>query len=822
MDSMGVKTSGEDKYKKASYDQRAATHNDRLDSIGDDIQERINKGGVSDKTEKALIKLKNQLDAAKITIDHTSALSQEKTLDGGMSLLKSIKSEFDRNTVDEISSVAEIRRALQKTLDKFNSDKEDSEQDIKLQRAKDKAKRDAKGYFDKISNGEYEDKQQAPLTQTDAELIKLERERDAIGKIYQDRRRDYEKKNKSAFKRVAEFARAAMVDWMIGSPFTLLKVGASAVLRPNLESSTKITFGKGFEALPFTTTKAISERAKAGGESESVKSIQKGYQTYLRQYSPEQLENLYTKANDAYEQADKAYMQQESEVYRVKYAHGLDSPEYKEAADKLIDLNGKRNDALIDAIGNTVYQYIGGSSIKEGLGVLLHRSTQMERQFGDFDKEAWEKFSKSASGKEKIATAMDNVGYVMNFVGRSHAALKNFSARFSFGSGFIARLEYAVKKGEDISQPDRLLELAHASYFDWEQGKYQGGNWWSDGWNKATNAVEKIGQEGSGARKFGEGLAYLMRSDVAITRVPVNMLIEATMEYTIGAFRASVMAAREYYKAKGIVLQDGYTPESEAQFREELKEQLGKMDPAKAATIVRAFRKGGFGLGLYALALLGHAAFGGWAHKGQSAEDKKKRLREQQTGVPELKTGEIEIGDYTLPEWASKVVEHTPAFAPLGFGLGLAKVYGNNITDGKTTISAATNSAMAQVNHIAGSIPMLDKVILPLAAGAAQNILPSGKWDDVDQAGNPMKRQAFHATDYFNYLPGFGKKKDILSEYYYKQAASTQRQYRAQITDIEINTSISKEEKEKERTRLLKELDQQIDDIYAQNKENPQ
>lgn len=822
MDSMGVKTSGEDKYKKASYDQRAATHNDRLDSISNDVQDRIDKGRISDKTEKALIKLKNQLDAAKITIDPTSALSQEKTLDGGQSLLKSIKSEFDRNTVDDISSVTEIRRALQKTLDKFNSDKEDSEQNIKLQRAKDKAKRDAKGYFDKISNGEYEDKPQTPLTNTDAELIKLERERDAIGKIYQDRRRDYEKKNKGSFKRVAEFARAAMVDWMIGSPFTLLKVGASAVLRPNLEAATKITFGKGFEALPFTTTKAISERAKAGGESESIKAIQKGYQTYLRQYSPEQLESLYTKSNDTYEKSDKAYMQQESEVYRVKYAHGLDSPEYKEAADKLIDLNGKRNDALIDAIGNTVYQYIGGSSIKEGLGVLLHRSTQMERQFGDFDKEAWEKFSNSASGKEKIAIAMDNVGYVMNFVGRSHAALKNFSARFSFGTGFISRLEYAVKNGEDVSRPNKLLEIAHASYFDWEQGKYQGGNWWSDGWNKATSAVEKIGQEGSGARKFGEGLAYLMRSDVAITRVPVNMLIEATMEYTIGAFRASVMAAREYYKAKEIVLQDGYTPESEAQFRQELKEQLEKMDADKAATIVRSFRKGGFGLGLYALALLGHAAFGGWAHKGQSAEDKKKRLREQQTGVPELKTGEIEIGDWVMPEWAGKVVEHTPAFAPLGFGLGLAKVYGNNITDGKTTISAATNSAMAQINHIAGSIPMLDKVILPLAGGALQNILPSGKWDDVDRAGNPMKRQAFHATDYFNYLPGFGKKKDILSEYYYKQATRTQKQYRDQITEVEINTSLSKEEKDKERESLLKELGKQIDDIYAQNKENPQ
>src|SRR6202000_2165003 len=163
----------------------------------------------------------------------------------------------------------------------------------------------------------------------------------------------------------------------------------------------------------------------------------------------------------------------------------------------------------------------------------------------------------------------------------------------------------------DISQPDKILELAHQSYMDFERGKYQESNWITDTWNKATNAVERASPE----------LAYLMKADVAITRVPVNMLREGIMEYTLGAFRGSVMAAREYYKAKGIVLQDGYTPEREQEFKAALREQLNKMDADKAATLGRAFRKGGFGLGLYALGLLGHAAFGGWAHRGQTAED---------------------------------------------------------------------------------------------------------------------------------------------------------------------------------------------------------
>lgn len=812
MDSLDIKTSGEDKYKKASYDQRAKAHNDRLESVGKSIDEKLAAGGLSDKSEKALVRLKNLLDAATIKIDPTSAASQEKTLDGGLSLLKGIKSEFQRSAVDDVSKIGDINRALQKVIDKFDSDKEDSEQNIKLQRAKDKAKRDAKDLFDKITKGEFDDTPSVPLTKTDAELIKLERERGALNQIYRNRREQYEKANKTPWRRVAEFARAAMVDWMIGAPFTIAKVGASAILRPTLETATKLTFGKLFEAAPFETTKAITAKAREGGESADLKGIKKGWSAYLGQFSEKQLAEKYQKANDKFEVSDKAYIDQQAEVDRLKYM-GKEKPEYKEAEKTLQDLKNKRDSALVDAIGNSMYQFIGGGSVKEALEVLLHRSTSMERQFGDFDREGWEKAT--GGTKEKFLTGLDNLQYIMNFVGRSHASLKNFSARFSFGTDFISRLESAVRNGEDISRPDKILEIGHAAYHGWERGKYQESNWLTDTWNKVTTKVESISPE----------LAYLMRADVAITRVPVNMLREGIMEYTLGAFRGSVMAAREYYKAKGMVLQDGFTPENEGQFRTELREQLERMDPDKAATIIRAFRKGGFGLGLYALGILGHAAFGGWAHKGQTAEDKKKMQRELDTGVPELKTGEIKIGDWVIPEFAGKIVEHTPAFYPLGFGLGLAKVYENNIIDGRTTPAAALNSAMAQINHVTGSLPMIDKLVLPLATGAAGNILPKGQWDDVDQDGNPMKRKAFNATDYFKYLhvpftQGF--KKDILSENYYKQAVSTQKSYRDQITEVETNTSLSPKEKDEQRKDLLKELDDAINEIYVQNKENPQ
>lgn len=790
MTKMGVKTSGEDKYTKASYDQRVAAHNDRLDNISKMIDQKLTDPNLSENAKKQLGNLKGKIDASKIKLDPNSALSQDKTLQAGSEILKSIKSDFSRSTQGDILKTGDINRELQRTIDKFNSDKEDFTQNVKLQRAKDKARREIDDFKRKIAAGEFEDEPIIDLTKADAELLKIKRDRDLIADDFYNKKHEYQKANQPWWEKVGSLGRSLWVASLIGKPFTLLKVGASALLRPFLETVTRQTTSKVFEALPFSTTKAITERARAGGESSSIRAASKGYEAYFRQYSPEQLANRYKLASDKYEKAESAY-------FKMKADPNADPKALRE-------LKTQKDDALIGAIGQSVFQYIGGSSVNEAMEVLIHRSTELERELGHFDREAWKK---GTGGLRDV----DNIEYLLNFVGRSHAMLKNFSARYSFASGFMARVEAAVKSGDFVANPDKILEMAHESYIDWDRGKYQEPNWVSDTWNKVTNAVDKVSPQ----------FAYLLKFDVAITRVPVNMLREGIMEYTLGAFRGSVMAAREYYKAKGMVLQDGYTPESEAQFKKELHDQLQKIDPATAATIIRSFRKGGFGLGLYALALLGHGAFGGWAHRGQSNENKAKKKREEQTGVPEIKVGEIKIGDWVMPEWAAKVSEHTPAFAPLGFGLGLRQVYQNNIEDGKSTPEAAANSAMAQVNHILSSIPQIDKVVMPLSKDIGGIIAPSGKWDDVDQQGNPMKREAFRMEDYLNYLPG-SDKKNVLSEHYYKEAVKNQKYYRDQITRAEINTSLSEKEKTELRNQYLEELKKSTDEIYRLNKEKPQ
>ena len=251
-------------------------------------------------------------------------------------------------------------------------------------------------------------------------------------------------------------------------------------------------------------------------------------------------------------------------------------------------------------------------------------------------------------------------------------------------------------------------------------------------------------------------------------------------------------------------------------------EELQKIPPDHAAKILRAFRKGGFGLGMYALALSGYVAFGGWAHKGQTAEDKKKKQREDEGGEPELKTTEIQVGNYKLPEWAAHVVQHAPSASPMLYGLGLAEVYNNSIKDGETTPKAATNSVMAQVDHVVNSIPIINKFVLPIAQGAVDNLGISkfGEWDGVDKDGNPEKRKAFEFKDYLDIVKGHGDQ--LLTEDNFKTAQKIQKSYKADISAVERDPTISKEEKAKQRAELMKQMQEEIDGIYKINKEDTQ
>lgn len=785
----GLKYSHADKFQKASLDSRAASHNQRIDDVSKRLQSQIDRTDITDEQRNRLNKLKSQLGGSKILLDPESRIDQSPLFDRALNQVKSAKSEFERGmSIGDRRSAKEVNNALQGIIDKFNTDKSESEQNIKLQRQKDTIKTQNAERQRKLNAGEYVDEEPKPLKKTDAELVKIKIQRDKLESERRKREDQEIQKNKDLLHRSSETFRGLYVMALIMRFGTALKVGVTSLLRPVFEATSKLTAGQAFRALFPTFYKA----AKGGGETSSLKSIQKSFQAYFRSIGADKMNKIYEKANQEYEQAAKDYNDYKNEISGL----GKDSPEYNKAQSKLTDLKNNMDKKLLNSMGNIMYQFIGSSSVKDMLEALLHRSNYIEQQFGNLEKES----IKDGGTPEKL-------NYLFGFIGRSHSAMKTFSARANFAAGFIARMEAAIHdEGGSALTPDRILEIANDSYLDWERGKYTQKNFVSNSWNYITRKMEEF-DEGGEWHKYSKAVSEGLRFDVPITRVPVNILHEAVMEYTVGAFRSMWKAAQEYRKAKKQVLMNEALVSTDKEMRAAIKEQLSKMDKDQAALIARSFRKGGFGLGVFTFTMLsGLVNFGGFHHRGE------KRKKESELADDELNPGQVMFGKNKVGEKVGNVIEHLPGFYPAFFGLNAARVYNQNIQNGGTTVGAAIAAAMANLEAIQDAIPMAELINpIQVAKGVVTSSLSQidKTWEanDVDENGDLIKRRAFDFKDQINLM--IGNRKKVLTEENYKAAQQLRSDYGKAIEQAHKDG-----QSEEYIDQLKKERDDAIQQLY--------
>ena len=738
MNRQGVKYSSQDKYTKSSIETRASYHNERVDELSQKIQKKIEDGNFSDIEISSLKKLKESLENSKISLNPESKLDQSKLLDDAISKIDKSKSIFERSDKKVGSKFLDIKKELQKLKDSFNKDKSKSEQEVKLNRQKDRLKSKNSELERKINAGEFEDKPIVELNKSDKELVNLQIEKNKLESIFNSERDKLESNNKKLGKKIIETTRAAYVATLIYKFGTFAKVAYAAVFRPTIEAGTKVTGGKLFSSI-FGD---ISKAAKRGGESNSIQSIARSYEAQLAQYGEKKFKEKSEKNIKEFQDANKNYYDYLSEHNEIVKNNPKYSKVVEKSEKKLKYLKNKSNLKLLNTYIDMAYSFIGTSSIKDAMDALIYRSNKIERMFGYLEKEGIEQ-----------GDYVDKFNYLLGFIGRSHGAMKTFSARASFMASMTARLEAAIEDGVNIN--DKFMELADESYLDWERGKYQQSNFITDQMNKIALSLENS-YKGTSWEKYAKGAAAFLKLDLPITRVPVNILHEAVSEYTLGAIKASVMAAKEYSKAKKDIrlMEDANNLLSNKDFKKELSERIQQMDAKTAATIARSFRKGAVGLGLYALVgSMVLVKFGGFYNKG----DKKKK--EEDLGKDELNLGDIMLGDSKLSETASKVLEHLPAMYPTLLGLNAAKRYNDKILSGKMDFDAAYSAFMSDVESMQDAIPQT-KIINPIGIikkiGTSTTKTIDSFWEsrDTDSEGNPIKRKAMDFKDEINLMIG--------------------------------------------------------------------
>lgn len=628
---------------------------------------------------------------------HVGEFENKDILEEAYKELKKILPDLDRNTLrkamlrlDEFKTpdkktmenmLAQETRALKRLLEKEESQKVKGNEQQKrlLEKEKKSIQRKIREFQRKLKEGEFEKEEPVTLKKQDAELIQLNKEKKEAEGAFRKKQQELEEKNKHWLQRFGDTVRNTWVAFLIGSPVTLAKVGYMSLVRPSSEIIRKAVFGKLFNLIYPNISKA-SER---GGESSSLRALREGLTAYFRQNTAASIEKKSQLAIQKYDKSAKAY---------------YDALNTGADAKTLKRLEKQMNRDLENSLSNIIYQFIGGSSIKDSWQSFVNRSNEIEKQFGKVDIESI-----------RDGNALDKMNYIMGFIGRSHSAAKTFSGRFSFAVSFMTRLEGAIKDGS-ISDPNRVIEIAHESYLDWERGKYQQDNWLTEKWNEITAAIRKNTSKNPKWKPFDKGLEFLTKSEVAITRVPVNVLWEQVGEYARGAFVAPIKAYREIKSAKAQAKMEGYDKAvNSAEFKKRVNEIVSTMDQDQAARIFRLFTKGGLGLGLYGLTLVtGLMHFGVFPHKGQ-----KKKKEEYELEPEELNPGQVMFGDDKLGETASKLIEHTPALWPSFMGLGLAKIYADDVKAGKMTSQAAWDAVYTHLQIVEGAIPQT-KVFSPL------------------------------------------------------------------------------------------------------------
>jgi hypothetical protein len=797
MNRQGVKYSRQDKYAKASNETRASLHNERIDNLSKYIQDRIDKGDLSDIEKESLIKLKENLDNSKISLNPESKLDQSKIFDDAINKIEKSKNVFERANKKLSTKLSEVRNEINKIKDLFESDKNKAEQEAKLARQKDRLKSKNLELERKINAGEFEDKKTPPLTESDKELIKLQIEKNKLQSKFNAERQKLENENKSGWQKLAEFSRATYVAALIYKVGTFAKVGFAAIVRPTIENITKLITNPLFNAV-FSD---ISIAAKRGGESGSITSIARSYEAQFAQYGEKAWAKKVKNNQDKFEKSNTEYYDYLKEHNKIVENNPKNSDIVKQSEKKLKKLENKNNENLLSTYIDMAYEFIGTSSIKDAIDALIYRSNRVERMFGYFDKESI-----------KDGGYVDKFNYILGFIGRSHGALKTFSGRASFIASFTARLEAAIRDGVDVN--DKFLTLADESYLDWEKGKYQQSNEITDYTNKVILSIENMGKNGKIA-------ATLLRLDLPITRVPVNILHEAVVEYTAGLFVALWKIAKQYKKSNKELkmLEDAGNHFSSEEFKAQLKDKVQQMDAKTAATIARCFRKGAFGLGLYALVgSLGILQFGGFWQKG----DKKKKEEDLKEG--ELNPSDIIIGGKKMPETAAKVLEHLPATYPTLLGYNAAKRYTDKIVSGKSTVDAALSSFVSDVEVMQNAIPQT-KLLPPttIIGGVATqlgkavgNISSDTRdffgYEDKDEEGNPIERKPLDYKDQIDLI--IGDRKNVMSLQDYKQASSVLRQYKAMINKAKSEGATEEDIKD-----LMDERDEKVNEIREKSKE---
>lgn len=699
----------------------AHNHNERTDDILKEIEDRMIMAEFGSDEHEALRQARNMLLDSKIESDTVQEVFN--AIDKSKRFTELAKTELSNHP--EFSDIVDQINNSQKQL---STDEYNTTQEVMLQKNKKSLQTKIKQTQKKIDRGEFVETKTSALDKLDAETVRLEIEQRKIDAKYRKLGEEARLKQRSFGRRLADDFQLVYLAQLIGGIVTEVKVAASGVIKQPLETATRATTGQ------LASTIFPSLKKAAGAEGFSLRQEAHRYMAGWGAISAEGMRKRVEGGQLKLDNADRNYDNVRDHAEQIKTNFGEDSQEYKNfIKNELTKAANTQQRATLDHFSNALYKWIGSNSWRDAADVFLHSTSRIEELMGFATKD---EFGKMSTG--------DKIRFVIGSMGATHAVLKNFSARGEFAASFVARLESKVRKGVDIRNADEILKTVNESFVNYQMGKYQEDSFVTDAFKAATNAVEKLGEKNTKYKDYAWWTTTGARAKNPILRTPINITKDAILEYTFGLPRAMFLHGGEAYKGLRDAIGDG-TPMNELYSK--MKEAISNMDADKADLILRCYRKGGFAVGMYALAAMGVIGFGGF-------------FNQDEKGHKNQHVNEVYIGGEKVPKIVAKVILHTPLSMPALLFSNYQRVLEKEKKMGATKWEANVEAIKGDLEAMKDEIPLFKD--FSIQNQVKRFTLPFGRvamdiseMFDVDSHGKLTERKPYNFMDEIQIRTGF-------------------------------------------------------------------
>jgi len=285
-------------------------------------------------------------------------------------------------------------------------------------------------------------------------------------------------------------------------------------------------------------------------------------------------------------------------------------------------------------------------------------------------KDAWQTLKTGKGQLDSLFGKRDVLPHsAIDFIGAIHGALKAPVKRAEFARSFEKRAEFAIKNGQDVSDPLVQTQMAVGAYKDANRAIFMQDNKLTAGWQALLRILESPNKDTGKVNPYGKAGATALKTFLPIVKVPTNIVAE-TMQYALGSVTGSVRL--------GVAVAKG----------------LENLKPAEADIILRELKKGSLGAALLLAGFFNPQSVGGYYQRNDK----------DQKGHP--KFGTIKIGDWNVPTY----LIHNPLLEQLQIGATIRHVADSKLRKKDKETQGVGSGVLAAAIGLTEEVPFVGQV----------------------------------------------------------------------------------------------------------------